>query len=250
MSPPPRHLRKRKKPAPAAKGPPIRYTRKTPDPTGWRVDFVTGATGIGQFPPETLPEIAFAGRSNVGKSSLLGALTGNKKAFRISKTPGCTRQINFFRIEDQWHFVDLPGYGFARISRQERAAWDRGLGDYFSQRGILRGVAVLMDVRRGMTDLDRDLIAYLFGHGIPWLPVVTKIDKVRGNERQTGIAACQPTGDAAALAMGPAIPCSAVTGAGIFKLQQTISTLMASPAGTGREGLPQPSQTNPQEPQP
>jgi GTP-binding protein len=141
-------------------------------------DFVISAARTAQFPKGPTPEIAFAGRSNVGKSSLLNSLVGRKALAKTSSTPGKTQQINFFRINDRFHFVDLPGYGYAKVSKTEREAWVRLIESYLRDRDQLRLVVSLSDIRHEPTALDRDMFAWLDSVGRPFLIVLTKYDKV------------------------------------------------------------------------
>jgi GTP-binding protein len=141
-------------------------------------DFVTAAAAGFPMPDPTLPEVAFAGRSNVGKSSVLNLLTNRKKLARVSRTPGRTRQINFFLINRQFFMVDLPGYGFAKGSHAETHQWQALLDSYFKgRRTFLKVLVLLIDIRRGLTDLDRMLSGYITELGFPIIPVLTKSDK-------------------------------------------------------------------------
>src|SRR6201992_2656762 len=117
-------------------------------------DFVWGATSAENLPPENLNEVAFVGRSNAGKSSLVNALTGRKALARVSQTPGATRQINFFDLGDRLMLVDLPGYGFAKVSKAEAAAWQEMIFSYLQERATLRRALLLIDARRGPGDTD------------------------------------------------------------------------------------------------
>lgn len=141
-------------------------------------EFVVGAARSDQFPKDDLPEIAFAGRSNVGKSSLLNMLVGRRALARTSATPGKTQQINFFRLDRRIMFVDLPGYGYARVSKTDRQAWALLIERYLSHRPNLRLVVSLIDIRHPPTALDRDMFAWLDAIGVPFLVVLTKYDKV------------------------------------------------------------------------
>jgi GTP-binding protein len=141
-------------------------------------------TGSG-WPRIGLPQAAFAGRSNVGKSSLLNALTGQAGLARVSRTPGRTRGIAFFEIEGRFAFADLPGYGFAKVSREEREAWRALVEGYFSSCRLLRKVYLLVDVRRGPEEEERILSEYLAERGIPYRWVGTKADKLKSGERRT-----------------------------------------------------------------
>ncbi len=141
-------------------------------------EFVISAARPEQFPKAPTPEIAFAGRSNVGKSSLLNSIVGRKALAKTSATPGKTQQINFFRINDRFHFVDLPGYGYAKVSKTEREAWVRLIESYLSGRDQLRLVVALSDIRHETPQLDLDLFQWLDSIGRPFLVVLTKYDKV------------------------------------------------------------------------
>lgn len=141
-------------------------------------EFVVSAARPPQFPKGPMPDVAFVGRSNVGKSSLLNSLTNRKGLAKTSGTPGKTRQINFFRINDSLHFVDLPGYGYAQVSKVERAAWARLIDSYLTNREQLRLIVALSDIRHEPTALDRELFAWLDEVERPYIVVLTKHDKV------------------------------------------------------------------------
>ncbi|MGB0934493.1 MAG: ribosome biogenesis GTP-binding protein YihA/YsxC [Alphaproteobacteria bacterium] len=153
-------------------------TAKTP---AWlfaqKCDFFYGAYKPGDFPPEDLPEVAFAGRSNVGKSSLINSLVGRKNLVRTSKTPGRTQQINFFRLADHLNLIDLPGYGYAKASKSSIANWTQVIHSYLSDRGNLRRVFVLMDSRHGPKKVDHEILNDLNHMGVPCQIILTKIDK-------------------------------------------------------------------------
>jgi len=138
--------------------------------------FVAGAATAASIPPSRLPEIAFAGRSNAGKSSLLNALTGRKALARVSQSPGRTRQINFFRLGDKLMLADLPGYGFARASRAEQARWSELITDYLMSRSNLRRVALLIDARRGLMASDHEVMKLLDDMAVSYQLVLTKCD--------------------------------------------------------------------------
>ncbi|MDA8120992.1 MAG: ribosome biogenesis GTP-binding protein YihA/YsxC [Deltaproteobacteria bacterium] len=131
----------------------------------------------------SLPQVAFAGRSNVGKSSLLNSLTGRAGLAHISRTPGRTRGIAFFEVEGKFAFVDLPGYGYAKVSREERESWKILVEKYFSSCRLLRKVYLLVDVRRGPEEEERMLAEYLAALRIPYRWVGTKVDKLKSSER-------------------------------------------------------------------
>lgn len=143
-------------------------------------EFILSATAPEHFPNTPFPEIAFAGRSNVGKSSLLNKLIRRKNLAHTSSTPGKTRQINFYRVDDRFQFVDLPGYGYAKVSKQERESWRRLIESYLLDREQLRLVVSLIDIRHEPTALDRDLLSWLESIGRRYAVVLTKADKVKG----------------------------------------------------------------------
>jgi GTP-binding protein len=139
--------------------------------------FVAGAMTREALPAPDLPEVAFAGRSNVGKSSLINALTGRTALARTSRTPGRTQQINFFRLGDALMLVDLPGYGYARAAKSDIKAWTRMIGDYLRGRPNLRRLMLLIDSRHGIKDSDRTLMEMLDAAAVSYQGVLTKIDK-------------------------------------------------------------------------
>jgi GTP-binding protein len=145
------------------------------------------------FPRPDLPELAFAGRSNVGKSSLLNALVGVPALARTSNTPGRTRLVNWFRVEPPHGkplaFVDLPGYGYARVSKSERAAWRPLVEAYLGRREVLRAVLLLVDARRGAEGEEQELLEYLAGAQVPAQVVLTKVDKLAKAKRKPAAAA-------------------------------------------------------------
>jgi GTP-binding protein len=138
---------------------------------------------VGELPPPSLPEVAFAGRSNVGKSSALNALIGAQVA-RVSKTPGRTQALNLFEVDGAWIAVDLPGYGYAKVSRTQREGWKGLIEGYLGERETLRAVVCLIDARVPAQDMDGQLLRGLAGAGIPVLPVATKVDALSRNQRQ------------------------------------------------------------------
>lgn len=142
-------------------------------------EFLLGVKEMPQIPASDLPEIAFAGRSNVGKSSLLNALTGRKQLARTSNTPGRTREINFFLINDQLTLADLPGYGYARVSKKEVAGWTRLIEQYLAGRAELRRCCLLIDARHGLKDTDRTAMTLMDQAAQNYQIVLTKCDKVK-----------------------------------------------------------------------
>jgi GTP-binding protein len=146
-------------------------------------DFVAGAANVEALPKPKLPEIAFVGRSNVGKSSLVNALTGRRTLARVSHTPGATKQINFFKLRDACMLVDLPGYGYARASRSLTAEWQKLIFAYLRGRPNLARTLLLIDARRGVMPPDRDVMALLDEAAVSYAGVLTKIDELSEAER-------------------------------------------------------------------
>jgi GTP-binding protein len=143
------------------------------------VSFLKSAFKEGQYPPPDRPEIAFAGRSNVGKSSLINVLVNRKKMARTSSTPGRTQAINFFEIgKGRMYLVDLPGYGFAQVPVKVKASWGKMVETYLRKRSNLKAVVVILDIRRDLSDGDKGLLNWLAEYGIPSIPVLTKADKL------------------------------------------------------------------------
>lgn len=145
--------------------------------------FVTSATKPSQYPPADLPEIAFAGRSNVGKSSLINTLVNRKHLVKTSSTPGRTRLINFFNINDNVGFVDLPGYGYARVPVSVRKKWGPMIETFLSRRDTLKGIVVIMDIRRTPGAEESDLLHWLEHYNIARILVITKTDKLSKNKQ-------------------------------------------------------------------
>ena len=142
-------------------------------------EFMLSASTISQFPAETLPEIAFAGRSNVGKSTLINSLLNRKKLVKTSATPGKTQLINFFKVNDKFYFVDLPGYGYAKVPESVRRKWQNLVEAYLSERKTLRNVVLIVDSRHNPTIQDRQLLEWLKYFQRPSLIVASKIDKLK-----------------------------------------------------------------------
>jgi GTP-binding protein len=184
------------------------------------------ATVDGWRPQTTLPEVAFAGRSNVGKSSLLNKLIRRKAFARVSNTPGRTREINFFEVNGQFVLADLPGYGYARISKERRAEWRPLIESYLRRSVNLRGVVQLLDVRRDPSGEDLQMLEFLAEVGAPTIVAITKVDKL------SRAAISKRIGDiTAALGLDDdqVIPFSAVTGLGRDELAAAIVALMQTP---------------------
>ena len=147
-------------------------------------EFLLSASTTRQFPAATLPEIAFAGRSNVGKSTLINSLLNRKKLVKTSATPGKTQLINFFKINDQFYFVDLPGYGYAKVPESVRRKWQNLVEAYLSERETLRNVVLIIDCRHNPTVHDRQLLEWLEYYQRSSLIVASKIDKLKRGQVQ------------------------------------------------------------------
>jgi GTP-binding protein len=152
-------------------------------------EFMLGVTKFKNLPEDVGSEILLAGRSNAGKSSALNALTNNPKLARISKTPGRTTEINFFKVSESLKLVDLPGYGFAKSSFHKRKDWAPLLEEYFLKRESLKAVVIFMDIRHPLKDSDRDMIDLCNNSNAPFIPVLTKSDKISNNQKNKSIAA-------------------------------------------------------------
>lgn len=146
--------------------------------------FFTSAPDISHLKDDTGIEVAFAGRSNAGKSSALNTLTRQKNLARTSKTPGRTQLINVFELEENRRLVDLPGYGYAKVPLAMKLKWQRSLGEYLQKRKSLKGIVVLMDIRHPFKDLDQDLIQWAVDAGLPVLALLTKSDKLKSGKRK------------------------------------------------------------------
>ena len=191
------------------------------------IEFERGVVSMDALPDSDLPEVAFAGRSNVGKSSLINALTGRLKLARASTEPGRTRELNFFRMGDRLRLVDLPGYGFAKAPKAEIARWTALTRDYLRGRPSLKRVILLIDARHGVKPHDRDVMDALDAAAVNYQLVLTKSDKIKPSELADTLAATQ-----AAIAKRPAahplvIATSSETGLGIEQLRAEIVSIAA-----------------------
>jgi len=188
------------------------------------VEFIGGmAEKHGWRPDSPLPEVAFAGRSNVGKSSLLNSLVRRKSFARVSRTPGRTREINFFRINNGFVLVDLPGYGYARVSKEKKSEWRPMIESYLRRTTQLRGIVLLLDIRREPSEDDRAMLDFLAEVEVPTIVALTKTDKL------SKAAARERVGEitrALALETEQIIPFSAHTGEGRVELLEAITTLV------------------------
>jgi GTP-binding protein len=192
------------------------------------LEFIGGMASVAGWRPESsLPEIAFAGRSNVGKSSLLNRLIHRKKMARVSNTPGRTREVNFFRVNDAFILVDLPGYGYARVSKERRAEWRPMIEGFMRSSEQLRGIVLLLDVRHDPTNDDRQMLDFLSELGVPTIVVLTKMDKLTAKQRGERVFVIARD---LALDAEQVIPFSAVTGEGRNDLAEAVESLLAQPS--------------------
>src|SRR5882762_8877039 len=188
------------------------------------VEFIGGmAEKHGWRPESSLPEVAFAGRSNVGKSSLLNTLVRRKAFARVSRTPGRTREINFFRINNGFVLVDLPGYGYARVSKEKKAEWRPMIESYLRRTTQLRGIVLLLDIRREPSDDDRAMLDFLAEVEVPTIVALTKTDKL---SKAAALERAAKISRSLALGSEQVIPFSAQTGEGRVELLEAITELV------------------------
>lgn len=184
--------------------------------------FIKSSVSLGQCPEPDLPEYAFIGRSNVGKSSLINMLTGRKNLAKISGTPGKTQLINHFLINENWYLVDLPGYGFAKTSKKNRSAWQKMIFDYLSHRENLVNTFILIDSRHEPQQSDLDFIGWFGKNGLPFVIVFTKADKVAKMKLQHNLKHYKET----LLTMWEEVPVSIVSSAVINSGKEEILGLI------------------------
>ncbi len=189
-----------------------------------KAEFIVSSAQPDQFPADRLPEVAFLGRSNVGKSSLINALTGQRRLAFTSNTPGRTQTINFYRVDGAYYFVDLPGYGYARVPPARLLEWKRLIEQYLEKRDTLKVSCLILDARRGWTDKDLDLKQWLEYHGKPYLVIATKTDKLNQSEQDRGLRAIREEG-------AQPLPFSALTGRGVREIWPAISKTLQTRAG-------------------
>ncbi len=190
-----------------------------------RAHFLTSAAQPSEFPPATLPEVAVVGRSNVGKSSLINTLVGQDGLARTSRTPGRTRLVNWFVIDDRFHLVDLPGYGYAQVNQSMRESWRPLIESYLSERKSLAGVLLLIDIRRGVQDEELDFIPWLAQRDMPVVVALTKADKLAKNKRMLEIGRAR---QALSVKKDP-LAVSVLSNEGIDTLWRAIVQLVAKP---------------------
>lgn len=178
-------------------------------------DFMLGVAALKQLPSADLPEIAFAGRSNVGKSSLVNALTNRKTLAKTSNTPGRTQQLNYFNLGARLYMVDMPGYGYAKVSKTKRDEWTQLIFEYLRGRPTLRCVFILIDARHGLKDSDIELMKMLDEAAVQYRIILTKTDKVKREELEKCEAKITATLKTHAAAFPEILPTSAEKGAGL-----------------------------------
>lgn len=191
------------------------------------LETVIGVTS--KIPQNELPEIAFAGKSNVGKSSLINALMNRKSLARTSSQPGKTQTINFYNINDALYFVDLPGYGYAKVSQQEKEKWDRMIERYLHQSNVLKAVFLLIDIRHDPSANDKTMYEWILANGFHPIIIATKADKINRSQLQKQIKAVRQ-----GLGAGKdtvVLPFSAQTKQGREEIYEVIDRLMAPPEG-------------------
>ena len=193
---------------------------RTPYGSDWckilEAEFVVSANQPEQFPADNLPEIAFLGRSNVGKSSLINALIGQRKLAFTSSTPGRTQTINFYRVEHRIYFVDLPGYGYARVPKGFQNQWKELIDQYLENRPTLLLSFLILDARRAWMEKDLGLKEWLESQNRQYLVIVTKMDKLNQADQQRSLAAVSKI-------VPDPLPFSAITGRGVREIWQAIT---------------------------
>ena len=197
-----------------------------------RADFITSMKDYGDYPGKGGPEVAFAGKSNVGKSSMINRLTNRSKLARTSATPGKTRLINVYRINDELNFIDLPGYGFAKVSKEEKLSWGKMMQNYFATTEDLCHVFHLVDIRHEPSQEDREMNLFLRQAEIPFTVVATKADKISRGARLKDLA---PICRALAVQPGQVIPFSAEDGTGREELLERIEQVCYTAVDEGGE---------------
>ncbi|MCB9548387.1 MAG: YihA family ribosome biogenesis GTP-binding protein [Myxococcales bacterium] len=202
-----------------------------------RVHFVKSAVRVDEFPDlGEMPEVAVAGRSNVGKSSLINGLVNRRQLARVSNTPGRTQLLNFFVVNDHFALCDLPGYGFAQVPGALRASWGPMVERYLTHRGTLRALLLLLDIRREPGEWETSLVHWCSYHGQALVPVVTKIDKL-GKAKRT--LAMQQIAGTLGLAPRQLIGWSALSGEGLEPLWRRVVRLVGPPPGATGEAPPE-----------
>ena len=191
-----------------------------------KAEFISSATKISQCPATGLPEIALIGRSNVGKSSLINALTNRKALAKTSSQPGKTRLINFYAINSTFCLVDLPGFGYAKVSHDERRTWELMVNEYFAKRDALKGALVILDPRRDAGPIEENLLDWIKERGLAYTVVFTKIDKLSKNQLSSRLSELKKE-----IPLESPVLFSAVSGDGKIALGKRIHAMLG---GSGR----------------
>lgn len=187
-----------------------------------KAEFITSAPSLNECPEESLPEFCFAGRSNVGKSTLINKITNQKKLARTSNTPGKTQQMNYYNIDDTVYLVDLPGFGFAKAPKKERERWGRDIKQYLLQRNTLILILHLVDSRHNPTGLDQEFFFWMASKQKPFAVLMTKADKLSANKLAKSEKKVRDTLAQMNIEV-PVIPCSGDSGKGINEIQSLIT---------------------------
>lgn len=185
-------------------------------------DFVTSATMLANCPPPTLPEVCLAGRSNVGKSSLINRIVNRQNLARTSNTPGKTQQMNYYRVDNAFHLVDLPGFGYAKVPAAERRRWGVAIREYLLGRETLRLTLHLVDCRHEPTELDEEFFFWLATHSLPFAVVLTKGDKLGKMRLEESMARVTAILEEMNIEV-PVLACSAGSGEGIDEVRELIA---------------------------
>jgi GTP-binding protein len=195
-----------------------------------KATFLQSAPSIRECPPETGYEVAFAGRSNAGKSSAINALTNNHKLARTSKTPGRTQLINFFNLSDSQRLVDLPGYGYAKVSREQKEKWQQDLSEYLQKRQSLQGLILLMDIRHPLQDYDVAMLDWAIKGQMPVHILLTKADKLSRNQMNAALFSVKNTLKPNKLYSQVSVQCfSALNNIGIDELKEMLEVWLNPP---------------------
>lgn len=198
---------------------------KTYVPVFGQAEFVLSAPKMTFCPEDNLPEFCLAGRSNVGKSSIVNALTNQNKLAKTSNVPGKTREMNYFRINQSWYLVDLPGYGYAKVSKKEQERWGRAMTEYLLNREQLRLVLIILDIRHKPHDSDIDFMFWLAENGIPFANIFNKKDKIGKTQAQEALAGLRRLHDEINIEV-PVVSISAEKKDGLEELEALISDFM------------------------
>lgn len=190
--------------------------------------FILSAPKLEFCPPEEYPEICFAGRSNVGKSSLINALTHRKKLAKTSNVPGKTQEMNYYLIRDKWYLVDLPGYGYAKVSLKERARWGREIQRYLQKRDNLIMVALILDTRHKPSKQDQEFMMWMADKRLPFCVFTSKADKLSSNQKQKALSIINTAIRKLDIEV-PVIPYSTETGSGIEEIQELLEDFLTKP---------------------